>query len=114
MNQSVLTGYMCNSATLYQGEDGTLSTEFTLAVRRKTGKDTDYIICVAEGWLAETVVARTRKGDKLGVVGRIETPSWTDDDGAKRFRIYVKVNEVDLPPIKKEDKLYVQEMMSEV
>lgn len=111
MNHSVLTGYICQPARLYQTEDGESTTEFTLAVRRRFTKETDYIICVARGALAERIVAKTNRGDKIGVVGSIETPSYVDEYGEKHYRVYVKVSEVDFPPVKKEDKTFVQECM---
>ena len=114
MNQSVLTGFICRDARLYQTDDGTSTTEFTLAVKRKLSRETDYIPCVARGCVAEHIVSKTRKGDKIGVAGRIEAPSWTDDDGTKRCRIYVMVHEVDLPPIKKEDRPFIQEKIPEI
>lgn len=76
-----------------KGKDAGSVVNFTLAVRRNA-EDTDYIRCTAFGKTAELVDHYFGKGTKMGVTGRIQTGSYTDKDGNKRYTTDVIVSEV--------------------
>lgn len=67
---------------------------YTIAVDRR-GRDngTDYISCVAFGKAGEFTEKYCRKGTKLAIVGRIQTGSYTNKDGAKVYTTDVVVEE---------------------
>lgn len=75
----------------------TLVARYTLAVDRKfkrEGEQTaDFIPCVAFGRNAEFAEKYLTKGKKIAVVGRIQTGSYTKQDGAKAYTTDVVVEE---------------------
>lgn len=73
-----------------QGAQPMAVARYTLAVDRRT-KDVsgehqaDFISCVAFGKGAEFAEKYLRKGMKIGVTGRIQTGSYTKQDGTKVY-----------------------------
>ena len=71
---------------------------FHLAVDRrvKAGeeKKADFIPCVAFGKMGEFAEKYLKKGQQINVVGRIQTRSWSDMDGSKRWSTDIVVEEV--------------------
>lgn len=70
---------------------------YTLAVDRKFKKDgdpsADFINCIAFGKLGEIVERYIRKGTKITVSGRIQTGSYTNNNGQKVYTTDVVVEE---------------------
>ena len=79
-------------------------TNFTLAV--DTYKDhTDFINCVAWDKKATVLEQYTKKGDKLGITGRISTRTYEDKEGKKQYTVEVVVTDIEfLTPKRKEEK----------
>lgn len=75
----------------------TLVARYTLAVDRKykrEGEQTaDFIPCIAFGKNAEFAEKFLTKGKKIAVVGRIQTGSYTKQDGTKAYTTDVVVEE---------------------
>ena len=69
--------------------------KFTIATNRKGSKDgqTDFINCVAWRQTAEFIGKYFAKGSSICVVGEIQTRTWTDKDGGKRYATEVIVSE---------------------
>lgn len=90
MNKAMLIGRLTNDPDIRytQGEDGQCIARFTLAVDRRSKRDSeqsaDFIRCVAFGKLAEHVKKYYTKGLKVYTVGRIQTGSYERDS----HRIY--------------------------
>lgn len=80
-----------------QGEKPTAIAKYTLAVDRKIKREgeptADFIQCVAIGHNGEFAEKYLRKGIKIGVVGRIQTGSYTDKDGNTHYTTEVFVEE---------------------
>lgn len=81
LNQSILVGRVCDDVKLVE-EDRTF-TKLTLAVPRsyknENGEyDTDFIDCILYGALAENVVEYCKKGDLVGVKGRMQNEMFED------------------------------------
>ena len=77
---------------------------FTIAVNRNK-KEADFINCVALDRKAELLEKYFRKGDRIGVVGRIQTGSYTNRDGQKVYTTDIFVEEIEfLQDKKKEEK----------
>ncbi len=93
MNAVSLTGRLTKDVEFsYKGE--TAIARYTLAVDRKFKKDeADFIRCVAFGKTAEFADKWFRKGMKVEVCGRIQTGSYTAQDGSKRYTTDVVVEE---------------------
>ena len=75
----------------------TLVARYTLAVDRKykrEGEQTaDFIPCIAFGKNAEIAQKYLTKGKKIAIVGRIQTGSYTKQDGTKAYTTDVVVEE---------------------
>ena len=67
---------------------------YTLAVDRP-GQDNgaDWIRCVVFGKAAEFAEKYLHKGMKIAAIGRIQTGSYTDRDGVKRYTTEVVINQ---------------------
>lgn len=84
----------------YTGNDGQAGTiaRYTLAIDRpgrrdQNGQNADFINCVVFGKAAEFAQKYLSKGRKIGVVGRIQTGSYTNKDGQKVYTTDVYVSE---------------------
>ena len=78
---------------------GVSVTSFSIAVNRRFTKQgeqpqTDFINIVAWRQTAEFVTRYFRKASSICVVGSIQTRSWTDNQGAKRYATDVTADEV--------------------
>ena len=100
MNKAILIGRLTRAPEVRytQGESPMAIARYTLAVDRRfnRGNDentADFIPCVAFGKAGEFAEKYFRKGTKLGVVGRIQTGSYTNKDGVKVYTTEVVVEE---------------------
>ena len=75
------------------GDNPRTITRYTLAVDRKRNDNTDFISCVAFGAPAEFAEKYFHKGIKIAVIGRIQTGSYTKQDGTKIWTTEVVVEE---------------------
>ena len=70
---------------------------YTLAVDRRIKKENeqsaDFIPCIAFGKSAEFVEKYLKKGTKMAVVGRIQTGSYTNQNGQKVYTTEIIVEE---------------------
>ena len=96
-NKSFLGGRLTADPELKTTQNGISVCSFTLAVNRKIVKDqeqqADFINCVAWRQTAEFISKHFRKGSSLCIVGSIQTRSWTDNNGNKRYSTEVIVEE---------------------
>lgn len=90
MNITAFTGRMGKDAEIKAA--GTKSVT-TFAVAVQNDEHTDWITCVAWEKTAEAIAKFTHKGDKVGIVGRLQTRSW-EQDGRKRTATEVVVDKV--------------------
>ena len=84
LNQTVLVGRIANDPELRETEDGIKVTNITLAVPRsfkneKGEYDTDFVDIVLWKGVAESTIEYCRKGDMVGVKGRLQTLKDKDD-----------------------------------
>lgn len=98
MNKVILMGRPTKDPEVRytQKQDGSQMAiaRFTLAVdRRGRDSETDFISCVAFGRLGEFAEKYISKGRKYAIVGRIQTGSYTNKDGAKVYTTEVVVEE---------------------
>lgn len=84
------SGRTINTAS---GELRTVS--FTVAVNRRKKDEADFISCTAWGKTAETIEARFHKGDRIAIVGHIQTGSYEKRDGTKVYTTDVVVDGFD-------------------
>ena len=106
MNRAFLIGRTTKEPDVRYSTDGKGVAKFTLAVDRKFSKEkeTDFISCVAFGKTAEVIEKFVKKGNKIAVVGRIQTGSYKNKDGNTVYTTDVMVEEVEFCESKGENK----------
>lgn len=94
INKVILGGRLTADIELKATPNGVAVAQFTIATNRK-GKDaqTDFINCVAWRQTAEFISKYFAKGSSICVVGEIQTRSWDDKNGGKRYATEVIVSE---------------------
>ena len=108
-NRVILGGRLTADPELKTTGTGVSVTSFTIAVNRRfSGKNgeeaqADFINCTAWRQQAELITRYFRKGSSICVVGSIQTRSWTDNNGAKRYATDVVVDEVNFVDSKSEN-----------
>lgn len=85
VNQLIVIGRLVKEPELRKTDTGKNVTNITLAVPRSfknvNGEyETDYIDCVLWSAVAESTTEYCKKGDLLGVKGRIQTRKYETDD----------------------------------
>lgn len=96
-NKVILGGRLTETPELKQTPSGVFVTTFSVAVNRKYNKDqqqqSDFINCVAWRNTAEFISKYFQKGSSICITGAIQTRSWTDNNGNKRYATEVIVDE---------------------
>lgn len=90
MNKAILVGRLTRDPELRNTNSGAAVVSFTIAVNRtftsNTGeREADFINCIAFNKQAENLNRYIRKGGLVGVEGRIQSRSYTAQDGSKRY-----------------------------
>lgn len=91
LNKVIIGGRLTDTPVLNTTTSGIPVTTFTVAVNRRfadkqTGENTaDFLNVTAWRQTAEFITRYFRKASSICVVGAIQTRSWTDKDGQKRF-----------------------------
>ncbi|EOT22561.1 single-stranded DNA-binding protein [Eubacterium sp. 14-2] len=100
MNKVILMGRLTRDPEVRysQGEQATAVARYTLAVDRRFKRDNDqqtadFINCVAFGRSGEFAEKYFHKGTKIAITGRIQTGSYTNQDGQKVYTTDVVVEE---------------------
>ena len=102
LNKVVLCGRMTADPELKQTANGTAVVSFTLAVNRRfqsksadgtQAQQADFISVVAWRQTAEFISRYFRKGSALCITGSIQTRSWQDQQGQKRYATEVVADE---------------------
>ena len=100
MNKVILMGRLTRDPEVRysQGEQAMAIARYTLAVDRRFKRDgdqqtADFINCVAFGRSGEFAEKYFHKGTKLVVTGRIQTGSYTNQEGQKVYTTDVVVEE---------------------
>lgn len=97
-NKVILGGRLASVPELKTTASGVFVTSFSVAVNRKysgknEGQTADFINCTAWRNTAEFIAKYFDRGDAICVEGSIQTRSWTDQIGAKRYATDVIVDE---------------------
>ena len=99
MNKVVLMGRLTKDPDIKCTQSNTQVASFSLAVNRRFAKQgeerqADFINIVAWSKIAEFVSKYFRKGQQVGVIGRIQTRNYEDDKGTKHYITEVIAEEV--------------------
>ena len=99
MNKVILMGRLTRDPEVrYTQTNNTMVVTFSLAVNRRFTREgdtqtADFINCTAWSKTGEFISKYFKKGQQVGVVGRIQTRSWDDANGQKRYSTDVVVEE---------------------
>jgi len=109
MNKVCLIGRLTKDPEIrYTQSNNTMVVSFNLAVNRRFIKENeerqaDFISIVAWSKTAEFVSKYFKKGQQVGIVGRIQTRNWDDEQGQKHYATEVIAEEVYFADSKRED-----------
>ena len=102
MNKVILIGNLTADPEVKATAKGVYVANIRLATDTYAGKDddgkakvhTEYHRLVAFGKIAEFAGQHLHKGRCVSIEGKLQTSSWTDQAGQKRYRTEVVVDEV--------------------
>lgn len=95
MNVSSIVGRLTRDPELRYTDSGTAVCSYTLAVRNPfKPEEPDFIQCVTWQKMAEIIADTHRKGQFLAVSGRLQTRSWEDDSGVRRYTTEINTDQV--------------------
>lgn len=96
-NKVIIGGRMVNTPELKKTPSGVSVTSFSVAVNRRHQKDSeaqaDFINVTAWRQKAEFICQFFKKASSICIVGSIQTRSWTDNNGQKRYATEVVADE---------------------
>lgn len=100
-NNVILVGRLVANAEVEITESGKKRTEIIVAVNRSFKNDegiyeTDFINCVLYGVVAEQTSTWCKKGDIIGIRGRLETYNVITEDNNKEKHMRVVVDRITL------------------
>ena len=103
INLVVLTGRLIKDVELKYSASGTAYARFTIAVNKQNKNDgANFISCTAFGKVAELIGEYTRKGNLIGIQGRLDQSEF-EKDGKKEYKTGVMVDKVEFLESKKEE-----------
>lgn len=99
INKALIAGRITKDIELKSTTNGVSVVAFTVAVQRSYKdangeRQADFINCVAFKSKAEFISKYFSKGDSMFVEGSIQSRSWEDGNGNKRYATEVIANEV--------------------
>ena len=108
LNQTVIVGRLVREPELRETETGKKITNITLAVPRSyknvNGEyDTDFISCVLWQGIAENTVNYIKKGDLLGIKGRVQSRIIEEDEDVIKNVMEIVAEKVTFLSSKKAD-----------
>ncbi|MBP3841943.1 MAG: single-stranded DNA-binding protein [Bacilli bacterium] len=107
LNQIVLVGRLVKDPEIIESEDGKKRAYVTLAIPRSFKNadgeyESDFINCTLWDAIAKSTTDYCKKGDIVGVKGRVQSSTLEKEDGEKQFRIDVIAERVTFLTSKKE------------
>ena len=93
LNKVVLSGRLTSKPELKVTPSGINFCGFSIAIKRRGAEESDFINCQAWRKTAEFISQYFDKGSAICVTGSIQTRSWNDNNGNKRYATEVVVDE---------------------
>lgn len=108
MNKAILVGNLTRDPEIRQTKTGVSTCTFTIAVNRlhtngQGKREADFLPIVTWRGMAESCAKHLRQGNKVGIVGSIQTRSYDAQDGSKRYITEVVAEEVEFLTRKEKD-----------
>ncbi len=107
LNQTVLVGRLVAPIEAKELEDGKKVANITIAVPRSYKNaegeyETDFVDCTLWNGIAENTAEYCKKGDLIGVKGRVQTDSY-EVDGEKKKRTFIVADKITFLSTKSKD-----------
>ena len=108
MNKVILMGRLTRDPEVrYTQTNNTLVASFSIAVNRRftrpgEERQADFINIVAWSKLGEFCSKYFRKGQQVGIIGRLQVRNWEDEQGQKRYVTEVVAEEAYFADSKKD------------
>jgi single-strand DNA-binding protein len=98
MNNWNFTGNVGKDATLKYTPKNDAVLQFTVAVKSGYGanENTTWVTCSLWGKRAESLEMYVKKGQQVAISGEANNRKWQDKEGADRYSLEVRVNEIEL------------------
>lgn len=108
LNQVILVGRLTDNLEITTTENENKVTTLTLAVQRSVKNadgdyETDFIRCVLWNQIAVNTSEYCKKGDIVGIKGRLQVSNYTDADGNKKYMTEVIAEKVTFLSSKKDE-----------
>lgn len=99
LNQVILVGRLTKDLEVKKLDDDKKVCNLTLAIPRSFKNaegvyETDFINCALWGNVAESTAEYCKKGDIVGIKGRLQSDSFEREDGNKEYRTQVMAEKV--------------------
>lgn len=96
-NRVILGGRIANAVELKSTPGGVSLVSLSIAVKRRGQREgepqSDFVQATAFRGTAEFIARYFQKGSSICIDGRLQTRSWVDDKGAKRYATEVIISE---------------------
>lgn len=107
LNQVVIVGRLTENPEVKKSESGKKVTTINVAVQRSFKNteglyDTDFIRCVLWDGIATNTSEYCKKGDIVGIKGRLQTSTYEDENKVKKYCTEVVAEKVTFLSSKKE------------
>ena len=102
MNKFIGIGRFTKNPELKQTTSGKTVCSFGLAIKKRFSDGTDFLDFEAWESTAEFICRYFQKGDMIGIVGRVETKEWEQDE-KKHRKVIIIVEEANFCGTKKSD-----------
>ncbi len=108
LNQVVLVGRLTDNVEVDNTDNGKKVASICMAVQRAyknvSGEyETDFIKCILWNGIAENTSEYCKKGDIVGIKGRLQTNNYTDDKSVKHYTMEVIAEKVTFLSSKKDE-----------
>ena len=99
LNQIVIAGRLVSEPEIEETENGKKRSVIIVAVPRSYKNvdgtyDTDFIRCILWNGIAETTAEYCKKGDVLGIKGRIQTSNYENEKGEKVYKTEIVAEKI--------------------
>lgn len=96
MNKAILVGRLVSEPEARETQSGVAVTTFRMAIARRNNRDeSDFLTVVSWRGLAENCAKFLVKGQRVAVLGRIETRSYETKEGEKRYSTEIQADDIE-------------------
>jgi single-strand DNA-binding protein len=102
LNSCILTGNLGADPEIFYSSEGEPIATFNLAFQ-SSKKKTGWIKVTCFHRLAEVAEKFLKRGNRIGIVGKLDQQMWETDEGAKRSSFQLIANSIEFIKVNNED-----------